>query len=360
MTFRLAPAWVREQVQHGPAPRFGFNGLGECVFNRSYARLKPNGNKESFHDVVLRVVEGTFRMQQRHCESLKLPWDSERAQREARDMYQRIVLMKFLPPGRGLWAMGTAITEKLHQYASLMNCAYVSTALRPGKAPSRPFVFLMDALMHGTGVGFGVEGADEIFVEHGEGETLEWAVPDTRTGWVQSLKLLLDHYLSGGPRYRFDYSLIRPAGAPLKTFGGIAPGPEPLKKLHEAVTQVLDARAGQYVGITAITDIMNLIGVCVVSGNVRRSSEIVLGPANSLEFLNLKNYEVNKDRAAWGWASNNSVKATIGMDYGPIAEKMAINGEPGLIWMENVRKYGRMNGKEESERDKRAEGTNPW
>ena len=42
-------------------------------------------------------------------------------------MYERIFRMKFLPPGRGLWAMGTALTEERRLYAPLNNCTFVST-----------------------------------------------------------------------------------------------------------------------------------------------------------------------------------------------------------------------------------------
>lgn len=72
--------------------------------------------------------------------------------------YDRIFNMKFLPPGRGLWAMGSPITEDRQLYAALNNCAFVSTSnLRDG--PARPFCFLMDAAMLGVGVGFDTAGA---------------------------------------------------------------------------------------------------------------------------------------------------------------------------------------------------------
>lgn len=103
---------------------------------------------------------------------------------------------------------------------------------------------------------------------------------------------------------------------------------------------------------------MNLIGRCVVAGNVRRSSEISLGSYESEEFINLKNYKINPEREAWGWCSNNSIFADVGMDYKDIEERIANNGEPGLLWMDNVRKFSRMNGVEDN-KDFRADGTNP-
>ena len=67
--------------------------------------------------------------------------------------------VKFLPPGRGLWAMGSPLTEERHVFAALNNCAFVSTAHVREDGASRPFTFLMDAAMLGVGVGFDTDGA---------------------------------------------------------------------------------------------------------------------------------------------------------------------------------------------------------
>ena len=86
---------------------FGFNGLGELVYMRTYSRIKENGKNERWWETVQRVVEGTYSMQKSHIESLSLGWNAWQAQKSAQEMYDRIFNMKFLPPGRGLWAMGT-------------------------------------------------------------------------------------------------------------------------------------------------------------------------------------------------------------------------------------------------------------
>ena len=75
----------------------------------------------------------------------------------------------------------------------------------------------------------------------------------------------------------FDYSIVRPAGVPIKGFGGVSSGPEPLQEVHESITDVLEKNSGEPITITTIVDIMNLIGKCVVAGNVRRTAEIVFG-----------------------------------------------------------------------------------
>ena len=100
--FLLSPEFLRAQLTHGPDPKFGFSGLGETVFVRSYSRVKDDGSKETFRDVAKRVVEGAFGMQLRHAKAMRMPWDEERARKEAEEMYVRMIQMKFLPPGRGL------------------------------------------------------------------------------------------------------------------------------------------------------------------------------------------------------------------------------------------------------------------
>lgn len=103
-------------------PKFGFNGLGEVVYMRTYSRLKLNGSNERWFETVERVVNGTYRMQQNWVESNQLEWQEKKSQRSAQDMYRRMFYMKFLPPGRGLWAMGSTITEERGLYPALNNC----------------------------------------------------------------------------------------------------------------------------------------------------------------------------------------------------------------------------------------------
>ena len=110
--------------------------------------------------------------------------------------------------------------------------------------------------------------------------------------------------------------------------------------------------------MTAVVDLMNLIGRCVVSGNVRRTAEIAFGDPYDDEYIDLKNYDINPDRAAFGWTSNNSIYADLGMDYDAVCERVRMNGEPGFAWLENMRNYGRMNGQIDK-RDHRVSGGNP-
>lgn len=86
--------------------------------------------------------------------------------------------------------------------------------------------------------------------------------------------------------------------------------------------ELLNKRIGKGLTSRDIVDIMNLIGKCVISGNIRRVAEIALGEAKDKDFIGLKDYTKNPDRAEFGWVSNNSIFAELGMDYSHIAEKI--------------------------------------
>lgn len=270
--------------------------------------------------------------------------------------------MKFLPPGRGLWAMGTAIVHKKNLSAALNNCAFVSTEDIAAN-PTRPFEFLMDASMLGVGVGFDTKGRDTLLVlGPKEGESIKYVIDDSREGWVSSVSMLLKAFFGVNgvkqPDVEFDYSVIRPEGEPLKTFGGVSSGPRPLRELHCSIREVLSKRIGSYLDTRGIVDLFNLIGKCVVSGNVRRSAEIAFGEADDESFLDLKDYTKNPDRMAYGWSSNNSVFARVGMDYSEVASRLRVNGEPGLAWLENMQRFGRM-ADGPNNKDWRVKGGNP-
>ena len=101
-------------------------------------------------------------------------------------------------------------------------------------------------------------------------------------------------------------------------FGGKASGPAPLRKLHKQIDHKFKNKIGKSITITDITDIMNMIGVCVIAGNVRRTAEIVFGPHDSDEYLKLKDYRWNGDtyegsniqRAEYGWSCGRRLRGS--------------------------------------------------
>lgn len=362
--FRLDDKFCR--IYEGVSPDWGFksgpNSIGEITYRRTYSRMMADGRNEEWVDTVRRVVEGTYEIQRRHALKNNREWSDEKAQESAQEMFSRIFNFKFLPPGRGLWMMGTDYVMERNNGAPLNNCGFISTAeLHDGS--SYPFTFLMDMSMLGVGVGFDTDGAGAKAYKPWTGNIpFVHKVGDSREGWVKSVKLLIDSYLKEGlPAVEFDTSEVRPEGTPIKGFGGVASGPAPLIKLHGRIREVMD-NAAKRGTITArdIVDIENMIGACVIAGNVRRSAELALGQSSDAEFLNLKNYEVNPERAEWGWASNNSIIVRDGdeLDYPALAERIADNGEPGLFFLDTARNYGRL-GDEPDYKDSRAAGVNP-
>ena len=111
--------------------------------------------------------------------------------------------------------MGTPITEDKHLYAALNNCAFVST-LPKGKITLDAsienfidsFIFLMDSAMIGVGVGFDTKGSHlQLQLHRPLPASTPTSIPDTREGWVDSLRVLLQSYLHPGrPHTVFDYS----------------------------------------------------------------------------------------------------------------------------------------------------------
>ena len=345
-SFELANEFVASYKEK-KAP-FGYrdaagNSVGEITFLRTYSRLKVDGTKETWVDVCERVINGMYSLQKDHAKSQRLPWSDAKAAASAKEAFDRLFNLKWTPPGRGLWVMGTPLVNEQRNSAALQNCAFVSTGSMVKTDPAKPFAFLMEASMLGVGVGFDDKGADKDFTIYAPKDTQDVIIPDTREGWVESTAALLNSYLKPDTKAPlFDYKEIRPAGVPIKTFGGTAAGHEPLEKLHQYIRQMFEGRAGQKLTRRDIADIGNMIGVCVVSGNVRRSAELLMGRLDDEDFLNLKNYEKYPERMSHGWMSNNSVEVSVGQDLSPIIDGIARNGEPGVIWMDVSRQYGRL------------------
>lgn len=371
LSFKLTDSFV--DGYKSKEPPFGFrdaggNSLGEITFIRTYSRTKEDGSKERWWETARRVIEGMYSIQKDYARQNVLPWNDHKAQKSAQEAYDLLFDMKWTPPGRGLFSMGTYVVNGRKDSTPLQNCAFISTYDMTKADPSNPFTFLMNVSMLGVGVGYDTRGAEKEFIIHQpEARDLnQYVIPDSREGWVESLKLKLESYLiPGRGEITFDYSLIRPRGAPIVTFGGIAPGPKPLMRLHNMIDRILGERDGEILSDVDIADIANLIGDCVVSGNVRRSALLAYGRKESKNFLNLKNPEVFPERNSYdpsnpGWAymSNNSIRAFVGDDLSAVIPGIMLNGEPGIIWEDVTKQYGRLIDPPDN-KDHRFAGFNP-
>jgi ribonucleotide reductase alpha subunit len=367
-SFKLLPDFLDKYKT--VEPPFGFrdvagNSLGEITYSRTYSRLKDNGNKETWLDCVERVTDATYTIQKNHVKENKLEWNDQKAQSSAKEFFDRLFNLKFTPPGRGLQQMGSAQVMGGNS-ASLQNCAVISTGDIERHDPGKVFEWAMLALMYGVGVGADMLGSKKnIEIRERTGTPIEYVVPDNREGWADSLRVLLNSYLRHNSPVVFDYSLIRPKGAPLVSFGGKASGPDPLIRLHATLERIFDSRVGKTLDSETITDIFNLVGSCVIAGSTRRSAEIMMGEYSDEAFLDLKNPEVFPERNSydpknpgWAWASNNSINVPVGADYSKYVDRIAANGEPGLIWMDVAKTHGRMMD-EPDDKDRRIAGFNP-
>lgn len=362
--FKLSDSFIESyktrEVPWGP--------VGLVTFKRTYARrldeFEPGAQgTEEWWQTCRRVVEGMFNIQKRHVQELGLEWNDAKAQRTAKEAYERLFVMKWTPPGRGLWMMGTDFVEN-RSGAGAFNCAFRSTKDLSTKG-GYLFQWIMDALMLGVGVGFDTLGAGSLVVKQpgtvpypanyftdyiedhanevivdSTGTQYLIEIADSREGWVQAIRVVLDAFYFGYPLPKFSYSLIRPAGAPIRGFGGTSSGAGPLTTLVTDLIGLYTPRIGSPIMSTDIVDTENLIGKCVVAGNVRRSAALALGNKDDRNYLTMKN-----DMAALRshrWGSNNSFHATVGMDYTWHAQQCQLNGEPAPIWLDNARRYGRM------------------
>ena len=354
-------------------PKWG--PLGYIVYKRTYSRDLPDGTTEEWWQTIKRVVKGTFYTLQSHCESIGIKFDHHKANEQSKIMYDKIFNFKFLPPGRGLWMMGTDYLHERKNGAGLNNCAFVSTE-DIDENFSTPFVFTMDMLMMGVGVGFDVLGAGKIQIQKPIITQTPFVVEDSREGWVSLIETILKSFVGETelPINR-DYSKIRKKGEKIKGFGGVSSGYIPLEHLVQDIISILDVGDSNSMQLTSmhIVDIECAIGKCVIAGNLRRSAMLALGLTDDSIFCSLKDrnekyeilnnpypipeyakipydYDNNENPKyyqhgpnSWRWASNNSTLSEINkVDFENQRNHFITTGEPGNFWIETARKYGRL------------------
>lgn len=294
------------------------------------------------------------------------------------------------------------------------NCGFVSTE-KMGESIEEtvlPFTFLMDMSMLGVGIGFDTKGSLNNLRVLGYDQSAEpevYVVEDTREGWVGLIGKVIENGFYGGPRVIADVSKVRGPGLPIRGFGGVSSGPEPLLMCAKGISDILDTRAKSESNVivsTDIVDIQNIIGKCVVAGNVRRTAEIAFAEIDDEPYRNMKNWSshpietgnvapdelkeispedyelynanmwdtrngiasgiVEKYReypwsykfGGWRWTSNNSVFARVGMNYKPFESSIRESGEPGFAWLDLMQRFGRMKDPENN-KDHRVKGGNP-
>lgn len=342
-------------------PKFGYNGYGEFIFYRTYSRIKKDGSQETWNDCVVRVINGVLSIRKDWYIKHSIKWKEEYWQKYAEKIAYTMFEMKWLPPGRGMWAMGTDYIYESGSL-SLYNCGFTLM-----DDIANDIHWMMDALMNGVGVGFEAmkKGGIRLY-DQGRSATqkIKLIIDDSREGWCDATRFLLWSYLEEDvPEVELDYSEIRPAGLPIKRFGGVSSGPDSLIKFHNDIRKFMKMHHAteNYGEVRLKSDIANCVGCCVVAGNVRRSAELCIGSIDDQDFLNLKDYELYPYRGEHGWMANNTARLEVSEDFNKlpeIASRVLVRGEPGAMNQINVREFGRV-GKNDGMREDKATGLNP-
>lgn len=268
-----------------------------------------------------------------------------------KNMADHMFHMKFLPPGRGLWAMGSVFAHE-RSGAAVNNCGYITVK------SSDDFAWAMEMLMLGVGIGFGVDGWRPHVAEPVGTHT--FIVPDSREGWAKLVKDLIDSYLYSRSKPLPDYRVLRPEGADIKGFGGKSSGYKALDVLYTDIDKLLWSKRNQRLTSADISDICNFIGKCVVAGNVRRSAEILIGSPYDQEFLQLKDPSVSQEQMmSHRWASNNSIRCEGVSDFSPYVDIIKKGGDLGFVNIQNHRERSLGPGMYPLPPDAKVEGCNP-
>jgi ribonucleoside-diphosphate reductase alpha chain len=236
------------------------NPLGEFIYYRTYSRwISEESRRETWIETVDRYI--SF-MKENLGKKLK--------ESEYKEVREGILNMEAMPSMRLLQFSGNAARNS---NVCAYNCSYI--------APEsfRDIAEIMYVSMCGTGAGWSVESQNvQKFpqIKFQTGKKIEThIIEDSKEGWCNALTLGMESW-ANGLDVDFDYSVIRPAGARLKTMGGKASGPEPLRRLLDFARSKMLAKQGRRLTNLDVHDIICMIGDCVVSGGVRRSAMISL------------------------------------------------------------------------------------
>jgi ribonucleoside-diphosphate reductase alpha chain len=223
--------------------------------------------------------------------------------KEFKEIREAVLNLEIMPSMRLMMSAGEACER---DNIAAYNCSYLAINNK------RAFSEALYILMNGTGVGFSCERQEisklpEIpEVLHSTDDSI--VVGDSKLGWAKAFKKLLSS-LWEGDIPKIDYSHVRPAGARLKTFGGRASGPEPLKRLFDFVIESFKNATGRKLTSLEVHDIICMVGEIVVVGGVRRSALISLSNLTDKRMREAKMGAWYND-FAWRGLANNSVAYT--------------------------------------------------
>lgn len=313
-----------------------------------YARwIEEKNRRETWSETVERYVS--------YMEGRYEKLTNKKLDKKERDRWvDAITTLKVMPSMRALMTAGPALDK---DNVAGFNCSYVAID------NVRTFDEIMYILMCGTGVGFSVERQyvdklPEIAEKFHETETVI-KVRDSKIGWAKSYRELIA-MLYAGQIPQFDMSLVRPAGAKLKTFGGRASGPDPLRDLFKFSIETFQKASGRKLTSIECHDIVCKIADVVVCGGVRRSALISLSNLSDIRMRDAKTgqwWDNNPQRSY----ANNSVAYTEKPDIGTFMKEWVSlydskSGERGIFNRVASQKMATRSGRRDGDFDF---GTNP-
>lgn len=331
----------------GRKVNWGFNGLGGIIFKRTYSRRTKSDKTEEFYETIARIINGAQKI------------GADYSKEEAERLFDYFFNLKCLYSGRMLWQLGTSLVDKFGAN-SLINCYFSNIS------EIDDFCFLFENLMLGGGVGYSVRKEhvhelprikSDVIITHENTKDADFIVPDSRQGWCELLRKVLNSFFYTGKSFTYSTILVRGHGEPIRTFGGVASGPKILIEGIENVCKVCQARENKKLRSVDVLDVCNIIGSIVVSGNVRRSAQIALGDADDYLFLKAKRW-ADGNIPNWRAMSNNTICADE-FDYisNLVWESYGGEGEPlGFFNLELAQTQGRLG---EKIQDMDVSGLNP-
>lgn len=315
---RPVPDEVRQAFEQ--SARYFPTVLQQFQFFDKYSRFDyKQGRRETWIETVDRTMSFLYELAGNRLEA---------------EVYERvrrgILEMKVMPSMRLLAMAGPAARRS---NITLYNCSY-----QPVESIDS-FVEALIISMSGCGVGFSVEreyieNFPRIRRQTGH-QAKTFVVPDSAEGWADALRVGLETWFDGGD-IRFDLSELRPAGAPLRTKGGRASGPEPLRVMLEFVKAKILGRQGSFLRPLDAHDIMCMVGNAAVSGGVRRTAMISLFDWDDLEMRHSKNGDFERENSQRWNANNSAVWPEGGLGQLDIARQVldmveSGRGEPGIF-----------------------------
>lgn len=251
---------------------FTGNALGEFVYLRTYAKWIPEeGRRETWVETVDRYIN-----------FMRENLGNKLTEKEYAEVRMGILKQEVMPSMRLMQFSGEAARR-------CNTCAYNCTFTAPVRLEDLAEIMYLS--MQGCGVGFAVESQNveqlpQIMKQRGE-KLPTHTVEDSKEGWCDALTLGLKTWYAGKD-IDFDFSQIRPAGARLKTMGGKASGPEPLRSLLAFARERVLRRQGRRLRAIDVHDVICKIGECVVAGGVRRTAMISLSDLDDVEMRDAK------------------------------------------------------------------------